>query len=292
MCQTAGEALFLFHDIFEKQIYCRHGVSLDGVQCVFDVGANIGLFTLFVGRQRPGARIFAFEPAPPVFEILRANVERAGVDAELFNCGVAERSGTADLTFYPSSSGMSSFHADLEEEKEALYNVMLNQLHRGEPGMAEVMEHAEDLLEERLRSVSFSCPLRPLSEVIREHGVERIDLLKIDVQKSELDVIRGIDDEHWPRIRQIALELHNVGNRFHWLRETLERRGFRVLAEQEDAYRESIMLNVFATRAPRDVVASSGRRLGAGRAASDPARERAQRMKALRRRSRRDPPEC
>jgi len=282
-CQTATEARFLYHDIFEKQIYCRHGVSLEGAECVVDVGANIGLFTLFAARQCPGARVWAFEPAPPLFEILRSNVERYGVEAELFQCGISEARGTAELTFYPNSSGMSSFYADPEEEREALYHLMVNQLRRREPGMEEVMKHVDDLLAERLRSCTFECPLYSLSDVIREHGIRRIDFLKIDVQKSEIGVVRGIADEHWPRIRQLVLELHNTEGRFHWLRGHLEKRGFRVLAEQEDSYRESNMLNVFASRAQRDVVAKPRA------AAAGEARSRAEKMKSSRKRPRRNP---
>lgn len=273
VCQTATEARFFYRDIFEKDVYCRHGVSLDGAECVFDVGANIGLFTLFVSRRRPRARIYAFEPAPPLFDLLRLNVERFGVRSELFACGLAATRGTAALTFYPNSSGMSSFYADPDEEREALQGLMVNQLRAGEPGMEEVMEHAGDLLRERLRSLSFQCPVRPLSDVVREHGVRRIDLLKIDVQKSELDVVRGIDEEHWPRIRQVVLELHDTAGQFHWLRRFLEERGFRVHAEQEEAYRGSAMLNVFASR---DAVPPPR---GAAR---DRARDRAEKMRASR----------
>jgi FkbM family methyltransferase len=256
-CQTATEARFLYRDIFEKEIYCRHGISLSEAEVVFDVGANIGLFSLFVSQRCPQARIYAFEPAPPLFEILQKNVKRCGATVELFNCGLAAAAATAELTFYPSSSAMSSFHADLEEEKQALRTVMVNQLRGGEPGMEEVMKHADDLLDERLRSSTFVCPLRPLSDIIREHAIQRIDLLKIDVQKCELEVIQGIDDEHWPLIRQIVLELHNTEGQYRGLRKTLEEHGFHVFAEQETAYEHSVMLNVFASRARQDVVTPS-----------------------------------
>jgi len=45
--------------------------------------------------------------------------------------------------------------------------------------------------------------------VLREHGVEQIDLLKIDAEKAELDIINGIDDHDWPKIKQIVLEIHD-----------------------------------------------------------------------------------
>ena len=39
--------------------------------------------------------------------------------------------------------------------------------------------------------------LTTLSDVLREENVTRIDLLKIDVEKSEMDVLLGIDEQDW-----------------------------------------------------------------------------------------------
>src|SRR6266480_808865 len=65
--QTKAELTHFYEDIFEKQVYLRHGISLSEGECVFDVGANIGLFTLFCHRKVNHLRIYALEPAPPLF---------------------------------------------------------------------------------------------------------------------------------------------------------------------------------------------------------------------------------
>ena len=57
-----NETAYLYHEIFEKESYVRHGVQLPAGAVVFDVGANIGLFTLYVRERCAGARIYAFEP--------------------------------------------------------------------------------------------------------------------------------------------------------------------------------------------------------------------------------------
>jgi len=244
--QSRVEVAHFYEDIFEKQVYLRNGITLDEGACVFDVGANIGLFTLYVHQRVANATIFCFEPAPPLFEILSSNVSRRGVDAKLFNCGVSDRSRTERFTFYPNSSGMSSFYADLNEEKEALRIIMLNQLRRGEPGMGQVMKYADELLEERFKSETFECPLVTLSEVIERHGVGRIDLLKIDVQKSEMDVIEGIKDEDWRAIRQVALEAHDLDGRLDKITRLLNKRDFEIIAEQDEMYQGSVIYNLYA----------------------------------------------
>ena len=43
--------------------------------------------------------------------------------------------------------------------------------------------------------------------MIGELGLERIDLLKIDVQRAEMDVLLGLDDAALAKVRQIVLEV-------------------------------------------------------------------------------------
>ncbi|MCA1615202.1 MAG: FkbM family methyltransferase [Acidobacteria bacterium] len=246
---SRAEVGFFYQDIFEKQIYVRHGVELKDGDCVFDVGANVGFFTLFAHRRARNVRVYAFEPAPPLFEALGENVARHGVNARLFNCGVSDRSRTAAFTFYPNSSGMSSFYADEREEREALRAIMQNQLRQGVEGMEQVMRHADELLDERLKALNYECRLRTLSEVIAEERVGVIDFLKIDVQKSELDVLRGVADGDWQKIRQIVIEVHDLSGRLDEIRRMLEDRGYAVAVEQDDHYEESILYNLFARRA-------------------------------------------
>jgi len=123
-------------------------------------------------------------------------------------------------------------------------------------GMKELMRHAEDFLEERFRSEIFDCRLRPLSEVIQEQGIERIDLLKVDVQKSELDVLSGIEAADWPKIKQIVIEVHDLGGRLNKITSLLKQRGFNVKIEQDAMYEGSVLYNLFATK-PFSKVASS-----------------------------------
>src|SRR5262249_20570600 len=63
MCQSRAEVDYFYADIFEKQTYFRHGVVLRDGDCVFDVGANIGLFTLFVHSRYKNIDFYAFEPS-------------------------------------------------------------------------------------------------------------------------------------------------------------------------------------------------------------------------------------
>lgn len=248
ICQTRVEANYFYHDIFEKRVYLKHGITLHDGDCVFDVGANIGLFTLFVHQQCGNATVYAFEPAPPLFEILRINTAQHTAGTKLFNYGLSDTTKELPFTFYPSSSGMSSFYADKEEEKEALRAIMLNQLRQGVAGMEQLMPHLDDLLEVRFKSQTFTCRLKTVSDVISQYDVRRIDLLKIDVQKSELDVIAGIREDDWKKIKQVVIEVHDINGRLGQIVTRLRQHGYEVIAEQDDLYEGSPISNVYAAR--------------------------------------------
>jgi phthiocerol/phenolphthiocerol synthesis type-I polyketide synthase E len=275
--QSKAEARYFYHDIFEKRVYLRNGLTLEDGDCVFDVGGNIGTTTLFMHSLGRRISSFTFEPAPRLFEILRVNASRYAPRARLFNYGISDRAGEAEFTFYPNSPGMSTFHPRLEEERETLLAIMENQLEQGMEGMQGVMRHADDLLEARFQAETFRCELRPLSQVIYEHQVPRIDLLKVDVQKSELQVLEGIDPADWPRVQQVVLEVHDVDGGLHRVTTLLEGQGFEVVAEQDDMYTGSRLYNLYAVR-PRRAAAAGA----AGGALLQQARVRAERQRNAR----------
>ena len=46
-----------------------------GKRTIIDVGANVGLFSLYMKMNYPDSQIFCFEPVPSTFELLRLNTE-------------------------------------------------------------------------------------------------------------------------------------------------------------------------------------------------------------------------
>ncbi|HEX8282852.1 MAG TPA: amino acid adenylation domain-containing protein [Pyrinomonadaceae bacterium] len=268
--QNRNETDYMYKEIFEQKIYLQHGVTLADGDCVFDVGANIGMFSLFVGRVCKGAKIYAFEPIPPLHDLLSANAALHGLDAETFQCGVSAEAARQEFTYYPHLTLMSGRHADLRQDQEV---VRLFESNRRTPGEGEALDESllDEVLAERMTSESFLCRLVSVSDVIREHGVERIDLLKIDVQKSELEVLQGIADGDWPKIEQVVLEVHDVDGRLEQIVSLLEARGFRVAVEQEVMLKETRLFDVYCVRPPRDAGARRTAQDAAAREATAPA---------------------
>ncbi|MBV9774302.1 MAG: LLM class flavin-dependent oxidoreductase, partial [Gemmatimonadetes bacterium] len=227
----------LYGEIFERESYLRHGITLEDDARVVDVGSNIGMFTLFAHTRARGVRTWSFEPIPDTFAVLRANTSLFGLDARVFNAGLADTAGTAVFTFYPNSSGLSGRYADLERDRELARTVIESWAHDGDGaggGGAEIAAgiDVDAFLDERFRAETFSCPLKTLSQVIREEGIDRIDILKVDVEKSEYDVLLGIEDEHWPLVRQVVMEV-DTDELLERVTGLLERHGFEHVVDRQ-----------------------------------------------------------
>jgi hypothetical protein len=98
--------------------------------------------------------------------------------------------------------------------------------------------------------VTEECRINTVSEVISAWEIGAVGLLKIDVQRSELAVLRGVREEHWPRIRQVGMDVHDLDGAGGTVVALLEDRGFRVEVEQDPLLEGTEVYEVFATRPP------------------------------------------
>lgn len=238
-----GEADFVYEEIFQHHAYLKHGIQLYRGDTVFDVGANIGMFSMFAGTMGADLKIYAFEPIPPIFQVLHHNMQLHNIPARLFNCGLAGEDTEETFTFYLHNSIISGRFADAEAEREVVRGFI-----EGNEGGNLTDAQMEELLAQRLQSEQHRCRLRRLSDIIEEEGVRQIDLLKIDVEKSEMHVIAGIDSAHWAIIRQVVIEVHDEDGQLATVTHLLKEHGFEIFAEKDTSLTETHLYNVYARR--------------------------------------------
>jgi FkbM family methyltransferase len=257
----AAETKFVYKEIFEDRVYFRHGITLAKGDCVWDIGANIGLFTLFVSENFDEIQVHAFEPSPQIYQILAANTARYGERVVAHCCGIAGEEREATFTFYPRYSIMSGFHAQSEHDGRTLRAGILGQWRQRYPNKPDPEERfLDDLVQSALgQKQEYICSLRTISQLIQQTHTEQIALLKIDAEGSELDILGGIRDQHWPAIRQIVMEIHDGHGRVDApIVKILEARGFHVIVEQEVGLSGSGVVNCYAVRSPGNKGLPSG----------------------------------
>lgn len=247
--QNSTETRFIYDEIFGDEVYLKHGITLGDGACVFDVGANIGMFSLFVSQRCSNAQVYAFEPIPPVFEALERNAALYGLGGRVYGCGLAERARNEVFTFYPHNTVISSSATSAGATRAVVRAFVENQQERlGKQADATMVEA---LLDARLVGEQYTCSLRTVSQIIAENSIERIDLLKIDVENAELDVLLGIDDADWPKIAQLVVEVHDVDGRLARITGLLEAHGFAITCEQEALLQGTAIVNLYAVRQGR-----------------------------------------
>jgi len=254
------EADVLYREIVVERTYERHGIQLAPNAVVFDIGANMGLFTIHVARTIEGVRVHAFEPIAEMFAILQRNLSAHAPTAVARQIAIADRDGEAVFEvdrFAMMASTMRprvfdvQFEAAAGESAEAAlgdlarlapHDRTVEALRRGltrpliRPAVVALMASALAALRlrRRLYLKRETYELRTLSRALAESGVDAVDLVKIDVEGAEESVVAGIADADWPRLRQFVIEVHDVDGRLERMASTLERRGYRTVRARED----------------------------------------------------------
>ena len=262
VCRHEGEARVVNDQV---QLYFRHGVTVQPGATVIDVGANIGLFTLVVHERCGGdIDIYAVEPMPASLEVLRSNVARARSDRiRVFACGLGATRGTAVFAHYPHHSQLSTSYGSAAEERELTEQLTqsflrnIDKLPAPHRWVGLLPTPLRTPLMRAMVARSFRdvqqvpCEIRTVSDIVQEHGIDRIDLLKVDVEKAELEVLKGVDAADWPKVQQVVMEVHDIDGRLRAITELLEQNGLvHVIAEQEPALRGSNVYGLYAARTP------------------------------------------
>lgn len=75
----------------------------------FDIGANIGWYTIKVAKSFKNASVFSFEPIPRTFSLLKENIKLNNIkNAKVFNVGFADENKKTPFYFYEEGSGNAS----------------------------------------------------------------------------------------------------------------------------------------------------------------------------------------
>jgi 31-O-methyltransferase len=231
--------MYQLAEIVQGRGYLRHGIEVGSGDVVLDVGANVGVAAAFFAVECGAGTVHSFEPVPQVFEQLKQNL-RAFPACKPHPYGLYSQKVTTEIGFYPDAWAISSLHADPTADKSLLRRTLHNL------GVTE--QEAEERLAGRLRVENVRCELRTLSGALETEGIQRVDLLKIDVERAELDVLAGIEEADWPQIRQVAVEIHLDASDRERTVEILERHGFSVTQDQDPTMSGTPVRMLYAVR--------------------------------------------
>lgn len=244
----------------EVRQYFNHGIICHEGDTVFDVGANIGLFSIYVYQTYNHVNIYSFEPIPNIFRSLSRNIAQLKTQKiKLFPFGLSNESKTVDFAYHPNAPALSTMYPfDSEEYRVAIRNNVIENLEYAPRHIKRLLLmiprwlrpfFVDRDLNQIFQVECVSCQLKKISDIIKEYAVEKIHLLKIDVEKSEVDVLLGIDDQDWHKIDQIVVEVHNDNDQLDKIKTLLAAKEFKKVVVQQDPFLKAInTFNVYALR--------------------------------------------
>lgn len=124
----------------------------------FDVGANLGWYTLNICKNFKNIQGYAFEPVDETYRRMERNVKLNGLNnCILCHCGLSNEDKNLMVYYKKDESGASSLH-NIREDSTA---------------------------------IQVECKFKRLDGFVKENEIEKLDFIKCDVEGSELFVYQG-----------------------------------------------------------------------------------------------------
>jgi FkbM family methyltransferase len=164
--------IWTFNEVLNDQVYACVVEHIRSCRTVIDLGANIGLATLYFSGMYPEAKLFSVEAEASNFSLLQENL------SGLIHAKRCE----AVLAAVWHEDGVVFQTLSIPERHNA------NQF--GERG-----------------DISRSVEAISMATVLDRSGFEEVDLLKVDIEGGETELFKG--DLSWlDRVKAIAIEFH------------------------------------------------------------------------------------
>jgi FkbM family methyltransferase len=136
------------------------------LEIVFDIGANIGEWSLYVQKSCPNIKkIYAFEPTPTSFLRLKETSETTVIHP--FNIGFSSKKHESNIFIFESNSELNTIH--------------------NRDGLSESIRILKS-------HVKVPIDLETVDEFCVENNVQNIDFIKIDTEGHEVDVLIGMSE--------------------------------------------------------------------------------------------------
>jgi FkbM family methyltransferase len=161
------------------EIFLRHDYGeIPDDAVIVDLGASIGVFSIYAATTARDVRLYAYEPMPEAFELMQLNVRLNGLENAVtcFNLAVARDSAVREL-FAP--EGALHFPTLVPPRRAG-------------------------------RAVSAKVQCTTLASILDSNSFARVDLLKMDIEGAEYETLYGTAPGYFERIREIRMEYHDL----------------------------------------------------------------------------------
>jgi len=211
------EPIFMnYREFFDEGIYDK--LDIQNRDVVFDIGANIGLWTAYI-LNKGAKKVYAFEPNKLAISQLNHNFK------DNKNVVIVPKGVYHEHTKIP-------FYVDASN---SLISSMINDEHK---------------------VLAYEVETVTIDEVLSEYNIDKINLLKMDIEGAEFDIFDNISTETMNKIDSLLIEYHDfyfpmVMHKVDHLITELEKFGYDVIKPDGVKY-------VFATKVKKKYWVNDG----------------------------------
>lgn len=187
----------IINEVCVRKIYLQE-FGIDENDIVVDIGAHIGIFSVFASELAKKGKVYSFEPVPENFKILKENIElNKKKNIIPINKAVSSKIGKKEFFISKTNTGGGSLYLNNKEKK---HEIKIN--------------------------VSTSS----LKDIMRINKIKKIDFLKMDCEGEEYEILFNCPDKILKSVKKISMEYHNIDDKYNFssLKVFLEKKGFRV----------------------------------------------------------------
>lgn len=200
----------------------KNNLSVPSV--IIDIGAHIGIFSIFAAKKIKDATVYSFEPDPGNFDLLQRNVKLNELEKRinLFPVAVSGKSGKRRL-----------FRSKISPVAHSLFKDMhFTMTNRGGYEVINV------------NSIT-------LKEVFEANKIRNCDFLKLDCEGAEFGILLNAPSSILQKLKRIAIGYHEGATRYNHddLAKFLKENGFKVYSNLQvriptkDFYLRSVRLH-------------------------------------------------
>lgn len=182
-------------EIWLEKIYTPKNMFISKTDFVVDIGAHIGTFSVFASTFAHDGTVYALEPLPENFEILKENIKLNSIKNIIpTNIAITGKKEKRTLAIINTSPGVGTLLNQANAEKKITVSAM------------------------------------SLNDFMRINNISKIDFLKIDCEGSEYEILFSCNYNTLKRINKISMEYHYVDEARNavYLQNFLEKMGFIV----------------------------------------------------------------